>query len=175
MRKALFLAASLLFVWGCANKQLVKPQETAAPAAAPAAETTPPAVATATSPDDASTRFTDWQAVPQLKTVYYNYDSSDLLPAARKTLEKDAEYLKANPSVQILIEGNCDTRGTFEYNMALGQRRADAVRGYLTDIGVEPARIGTISYGQEKPAVDGENEAAWAKNRRSELKIRNNK
>jgi peptidoglycan-associated lipoprotein len=172
MRKLLILAVSflcILCVWGCAKKQLVKPQ-----GAAPAAETTP-APAPAASQDEPSSRFTDWQPVPQLKTVYYDFDSSDLLPASRDTLKRNAEYLKANTGIQVLVEGNCDERGTFEYNMALGQRRADAVREYLSGLGVEPGRIGTISYGQEKPAVEGNDEAAWAKNRRADLKIRNNK
>jgi len=175
MRKLSILAVSFLLFWGCAKKQLVKPQEAApVPAVQTPAETTP-AAAPAASQEDPSSRFADWQAVPQMKTVYFDFDSSELLPGARETLKRNAEYLKANSGVNVLAEGNCDERGTFEYNMALGQRRADAVREYLSELGVAPARIGTISYGQEKPAADGNNEEAWAKNRRTDLKIRGNK
>lgn len=170
MKKVLFLLClAFIFSWGCAKKQVVKPNEMAAK---PAESETPAAEAAADNADEPSIRGGDWQSMPQLKSIYFDFDSSDLLPAARAALKKNADYLSGNPSAQVLIEGNCDERGTFEYNMALGQRRADVVRSYLIELGVKGSRIGTISYGQEKPVDEGHNEAAWAKNRRAETKVR---
>ena len=81
----------------------------------------------------------------------------------------NAEWLKANPKVKVRIEGNCDERGTIEYNQALGQRRAASAKKYLTDVGVSPSRISLISYGKEKPACTDHNETCWQKNRRDDL------
>lgn len=97
--------------------------------------------------------------------VYFVLNSSDLTGDARAALAEQAEWLKANPRVLIVIEGRCDERGTREYNLALGERRADAARSYLIAQGISPDRIRTISYGKEKPVVLGSTEEAWAKNR----------
>ena len=98
--------------------------------------------------------------------VFFAFDRSDLSEAARATLNKQAEWLKTYPAVTIRIEGHADERGTREYNLALGARRANSVKEYLISQGVNPNRIDTISYGKERPAVEGSNEAAWAQNRR---------
>lgn len=97
--------------------------------------------------------------------VYFVLNSSDLTGDARAALAEQAEWLKANPRVLIVIEGRCDERGTREYNLALGERRADAARSYLIAQGISPDRIRTISYGKEKPVVLGSTEEAWSKNR----------
>lgn len=97
--------------------------------------------------------------------VYFVLDSSDLTVEARSALAEQAEFLKANPRVLIVIEGRCDERGTREYNLALGERRADAARSYLVAQGISANRIRTISYGKEKPVVLGSSEEAWSKNR----------
>lgn len=97
--------------------------------------------------------------------VYFKLDSSDLCPESKARLAEQAEWLKENPRALIVIEGNCDERGTTEYNFALGERRANAARRYLIANGVASERIRTISYGKEKPAVAGSNEEAWSKNR----------
>jgi peptidoglycan-associated lipoprotein len=99
--------------------------------------------------------------------VFFDFDKSDLKPDARATVEGWAQFLREYPSVTFTIEGNCDERGTREYNLALGERRASAVRNYLVALGANPNRIATISYGKERPAVLGSNEFAWAQNRRS--------
>jgi peptidoglycan-associated lipoprotein len=106
------------------------------------------------------------------RTVYFDFDRSDLRPDAREGLQANASYLKGNSGVQITIEGNCDERGSNEYNLALGKRRAEAAYKYLVDLGVESSRMTTVSYGEEKPAVEGHNELAWAKNRRDDFKVR---
>ena len=107
----------------------------------------------------------------QLKTIYFAYDSSALSPEAKTTLEKVAQWLKENPSANIRIEGNCDERGTTEYNLALGERRALSARRYLISLGIDSDRIFTISYGEEKPAVEGQGESVWKFNRRDDFGI----
>ena len=99
--------------------------------------------------------------------VFYATDSSTLSSEAQKTVEALAVWLNSNPSVTLTLEGNADERGTREYNLALGERRANAVRDYLVDLGVNGNRLQTISFGKERPAVLGSNEAAWAQNRRT--------
>ena len=98
--------------------------------------------------------------------VFFGFDKYDLTPTARNTLQMQAAWLTANPSVNITIEGHCDERGTREYNLALGERRANASRDYLLSLGVADSRITTISYGKERPVALGANENAWAQNRR---------
>lgn len=99
--------------------------------------------------------------------VFFSFDSASLNAQARKTLDKQVAWLKKNSDASVTIEGHCDERGTREYNLALGDRRAMAVKNYLVNSGVSESRVGTISYGKERPAVLGSNEAAWAENRRS--------
>jgi len=103
--------------------------------------------------------------------VYFALDMSDLSPETRSTLGSHAEMLKANPGVSLMIEGHCDERGTIEYNLALGERRATSVKNYLVNLGVPASRLYTISYGKERPANPGHSEAAWAENRRAEFRI----
>jgi peptidoglycan-associated lipoprotein len=98
--------------------------------------------------------------------VYFAFDKSDITPEARKILERQAAWLKSNANVTVTIEGHCDERGTREYNLALGERRATAVKNVLVALGIPANRISTISYGKERPAVPGSTEAAWAQNRR---------
>ena len=99
--------------------------------------------------------------------VYFGYDSSDLDSDALELLQDQVAWLKQNSGVSVTIEGHCDERGTREYNLALGEKRAQAVKNYLIGLGVSPDRVSTISYGKERPAVVGSNDGAWAQNRRS--------
>ncbi len=99
--------------------------------------------------------------------VFFEFDSSELSGEARVTLEKQAAWMKKFGGVRVVMEGHCDERGTREYNLALGERRANAAKDYLVALGINPARIKTISYGKERPAALGHNETAWAQNRRS--------
>jgi peptidoglycan-associated lipoprotein len=104
-----------------------------------------------------------------LEKVYFNFDSADLSESARSTLTDNAAALAKETTAKIRIEGNCDERGSTEYNLALGERRAKAAQQYLVTIGVKSNRLSIVSYGKEKPAVQGDNEAAWTKNRRDEF------
>lgn len=105
-----------------------------------------------------------------LGSVFFDFDSYELKPEARGTLSTNAEWLKMNTGIQIQIEGHCDERGTEEYNLALGERRAAAVKDYLVSMGVDEGRLYTISYGEEVPANIGHDAASWAENRRAQFK-----
>ncbi|MFI5229708.1 MAG: peptidoglycan-associated lipoprotein Pal [Gemmatimonadales bacterium] len=121
-------------------------------------------------------RARDLAAMSDLKTaltamVHFDFDQSDLRPQDRAILDAKVPILQANPSVAIRIAGYTDERGSDEYNLALGQRRAAAVKRYLTDHGISDARIETVSYGEEHPIAQGSDESAWAQNRRAEFDI----
>lgn len=103
--------------------------------------------------------------------VNFDFDSAELSSTAKGLLNSNAEYLRANPTVRVTIEGHCDERGTNEYNMALGFRRARSVESYMRNLGIEASRMGTVSYGEDLPLDPGHNESAWAKNRRAHFKI----
>jgi len=105
--------------------------------------------------------------------VYFSLDASNLSPIARTVLSDKADWLVRNKNVKVNVEGHCDERGTSEYNLALGDRRAESVKAFLVDLNISPERMGTISYGEEKPVDDGKNEEAWAKNRRAHFTIDN--
>ena len=104
-------------------------------------------------------------------TVYFDYDQSSLTSEAQATLDRQVAFLKASPSFRLVIEGHCDERGTREYNLALGDRRASAVRDYLVAKGINASRLSTISYGKERPSVGGSNDTSYALNRRSVSRI----
>jgi peptidoglycan-associated lipoprotein len=99
-------------------------------------------------------------------SVYFEFNKFSLRADARNVLERQAAWLKSNPSVTFAVEGHCDERGTREFNLALGARRANSVKDYLVTLGINPVRIKTISYGKERPVAMGSNNAAWAQNRR---------
>ena len=100
-------------------------------------------------------------------TVYFGFDSSELASEAQAILDRQAAFLNVNPTMVVIIEGHADERGTREYNLALGDRRAVAVRDYLLAKGLNAARVRTVSYGKERPAVSGSNEGSWEFNRRA--------
>ena len=106
-----------------------------------------------------------------LKDIHFEFDKYDIRPADAAILKGNADLLKKYHKVKVQIEGHCDERGTVEYNLALGERRANSTRDYLVSIGVSPERISTISYGKEKPLDPAHNEEAWAKNRRAHTVI----
>ncbi len=113
---------------------------------------------------------TDQQAMEQLKRVYFDFDQFTLTEQARDVLRRNAAFLQSNAGFRVVIEGHCDERGSDEYNLALGERRAAAVKQYLVSLGVNDSRLSIISYGEEKPLIDQSNEQAWAQNRRAEFK-----
>jgi len=155
------LGALALSLTGCPPKAQVKKEE-------PKAEDTQKNQPV----EEPSLRGKDYQEVPELVTVYFELDQSTLRDDARGILQKNYEALKQHADWEVLIEGNCDERGTTEYNLGLGQRRAAAVREYYMSLGVNGSRIATISYGKEKPICDGHTEDCWSKNRRADSKAR---
>jgi peptidoglycan-associated lipoprotein len=103
--------------------------------------------------------------------IHFDFDRSDITDEAKSTLDAKVPVLNANPAVRIRVAGHTDSRGSDEYNLALGQRRAAAAKRYLTQRGVDASRIDVISYGEERPAAQGEDESAWSQNRRDEFEI----
>jgi peptidoglycan-associated lipoprotein len=183
---------SLLTLWGCpkktdvtatpettetapaaAAKADVKAEPTAEEKAAAAAKAKAEAEAQEKAAAEAKTKAEAQEraaaAAAGLKPVYFDFDKSFIRDDAKATMKANAEWLKANPKVKVRIEGNCDERGTKEYNQALGQRRAASAKKYLTDLGVSAKRISLISYGKEKPLCSESSEDCWQKNRRDDL------
>ena len=105
------------------------------------------------------------------ENIYFDFDKSDLKPDSRAILTKKADWLRANPGFSLRIEGHCDERGTSEYNLALGERRANAAWKFLNALGISGDKLSTVSYGEERPADPGHNEDAWSKNRRDQFKL----
>ena len=101
--------------------------------------------------------------------VYFGYDRSEIRPEFKDILNAHAQYLVANPQARVSLEGHCDERGTVEYNLALGERRANTVKRYLVVQGVNPNQLESVSFGEERPAVVGSDDSAWSKNRRTEI------
>ncbi|MFN7174613.1 MAG: peptidoglycan-associated lipoprotein Pal [Thermaurantiacus tibetensis] len=165
-RLALALVAATVALAGCARKREDLPPPPP-PATAPVvpAEPVPPPPAVGTTAVPGS--MADFLARAGSDRVFFGFDRYDLDADARATLDRQAAWLRQYPAVRVTIEGHADERGTREYNLALGERRANAVRTYLAANGVAASRMTVISYGKERPAVDGSNEEAWAQNRRA--------
>ena len=108
-------------------------------------------------------------AVVEMELVYFDYDKSVISPAFAEIIQKNYEWIAENPDVQIQLEGHCDERGTNEYNLALGERRAKAVFDHLVNLGANPSQFSMVSFGEERPAASGSNEVSWGKNRRVEF------
>ena len=114
----------------------------------------------------------EFAADANLKDVFFDFDKYDIRPEDARTLDANANWLKSNPNQLVLIEGHCDERGTNEYNLALGERRAKAAMNYLVSQGVQASRITIISYGEERPTCNDKNESCWAKNRRAHFLVK---
>jgi peptidoglycan-associated lipoprotein len=178
---ALFMAA------GCATQDVVKKDEGIVPAPVakrgdqPMSKLTPPQqavtspatqiVPASTAAQQSQKTSSTSQLQSALEKIYFDFDSSNLSDSARGTLSKNVAALKKESSAKIRIEGNCDESGSAEYNLALGERRAKSAQQYLIALGVKPDRLSTMSYGKEKPAVQGSDEAAGTKNRRDEFVV----
>ena len=109
--------------------------------------------------------------IPEVRTIYFDYDRDTIKSEYESVVMAHARYLRANPNARVVLHGHTDERGTREYNLALGERRANSVQDYLTANGVNPDRIVTISWGKEKPVANGSNEAAWRQNRRGVTRV----
>jgi peptidoglycan-associated lipoprotein len=160
------LILTFLFV-GCAKEE--PPPPTVEPPPRPAAPPPPPPSPPPPPPGPSISQqaFQEFQN----QDIYFDFDKYDLRTDARATLDRKASFLNQNSSVRVQIEGHTDERGTNEYNLALGERRANAAKQYLTTAGISAGRLSTISYGKERPLDPGHNEAAWAKNRRDHFVI----
>lgn len=157
----LVLCCLLVTAISCSKKDVVSDEAAMVPSDSSGVAAVGEGVDTMGSAGDAGAPMSEMQI------VYYGYDSYNLTDEARSALKNNADWMKANSSARIQIEGHCDERGTVEYNMALGDRRANAAKSYLVRLGVSASRIETLSYGKERPADLGHNESAWAKNRRA--------
>jgi peptidoglycan-associated lipoprotein len=165
------LMAGVALLAGCKTTPVAPPASSSAPTSAPAPANTGAAPTTNAAP---AQQLTAEQAAKQALTqvgyvVYFDYDSSELKPESAAIVAAHAKYLASNASLKVRLEGNTDERGSREYNVGLGERRAQAVRQALLLQGVTDSQITTLSYGEERPAVEGHDEAAWAKNRRVEF------
>ena len=141
--------------------------------ARPASETrTDAARATPTPRSDTRPQIQDFTATPDLKDIHFDFDKYDIRPDAAKVLDGNASWLKGNARQLVLVEGHCDERGTNEYNLALGERRAKATMNYLVSQGIDARRITIVSYGEERPQCREHSEACWAKNRRARFLVK---
>ena len=171
-----FVLSAFVALAGCSSKT-AQPDVPSTASASPPAETpkqpAAPSSSTTSSSLDALKRgdSTATPASSPLQEVYFDFDRYDLRADARDTLKANGDWLKGNPSAVVEIEGHCDERGTNEYNMALGAKRAQAAMDYLTTLGVAANRLSTISYGEELPVCEEHTEECWAKNRRDRFVI----
>jgi peptidoglycan-associated lipoprotein len=171
------LIASAVFVSliaGCASKD-VKPEQAGAQVEDRSAATTaqpseqPSQARAATSSEIAGNPLKDPSNILSKRSVYYEYDSSAIEEQYKPMIQAHSKYLQSNNNTRITVEGHCDERGSREYNLALGQRRAEGVKKAMTLLGANTNQVTTVSYGKEKPKSSGGTEAAWAQNRRSDL------
>ena len=166
------LSMAALVAGGCANKEVVKAEEPVkATTVAPAKPVAPPVVAAPkVEPKPVEAQVPKAAAPLSFEAVYFDFDKSDLRQDARDVLNKNAEAIKADAGAKIRIEGNCDERGSAEYNLALGERRAKSAMQYLITLGIPADRLSVISYGKEK-AKAGTDESVWSKDRRDDFVI----
>jgi peptidoglycan-associated lipoprotein len=165
MRKALLLlllGALMLTIGGCPKPPTPVPVEQPK-----VVDTTTPPAPKPVEPEQPKATLQE----TQFQTVYFDFDKYDLRSDAKASLDADFALLQEFPDAIVKVEGHCDERGSVEYNLSLGEKRAKAVVNYLVGRGVAPARLSMISYGKERPVDNGHNEAAWAKNRRAEFKV----
>jgi peptidoglycan-associated lipoprotein len=172
MRKLMMVLVVLAFACGtmltmssCAKKQIGTGE------AAPAAGAPKAAAPAAAAPSTAGVDMAQDARAFEAEGIYFDFDKAEIKAEAKAILEKKAAWLRANPSYKTKIEGNCDDRGTNEYNLALGDRRAKAAQKYLNALGISMDRMSTISYGEEKPVCTEKNEKCWSKNRRDDFKL----
>lgn len=173
----ILVLSMVFFISGCAKKGVeqveeITPPQTEATTEAPSMEMSMPETETqVSSGTEAETMLEEEKAAFQASDIHFDFDKFNLSPEARKILAEKASFLNANPEIKIKVEGHCDERGTREYNLALGERRAKSAQDYLIFLGISPERMSTISYGEEMPVDPGHNEEAWAKNRRAHFSI----
>jgi len=160
-----FACGTILMMSSCAKKQVGTGE------AAPAAAAPKPGAPSAAAPSTAGVDMAQDARAFEAEGIYFDFDKSEIKAEAKAILEKKAAWLRANSSYKVRIEGNCDERGTNEYNLALGDRRAKAAQKYLNALGISMDRMSTISFGEEKPVCTEKNEKCWSKNRRDDFRL----
>ncbi len=158
--RSLLVATALIALSACSKKA---PEELPPPPVE-TSQPTPPAPPPS---GPAKGSQEDFLASISSDRIYFDTDKYDVDSDDQTTLQSQAQWLMENPTVRVTVEGHCDERGTRDYNLALGERRANAAKNYLASLGIDPSRITTISYGKERPVALGSDEAAWAQNRRA--------
>ena len=161
------IAAALTAFTACSSTPSTEPLAPEAKAG-----TTPPAASAPRASAAAAPTFQPRAVTPVGRSIYYEYDKAEITAEGKKIIEANAEYLRTHPGVKVVVEGNADERGSAEYNVALGQRRADGVSKIMSLLGVPGDRVETVSYGKEKPKVTGHEESSWSQNRRSDIVYR---
>jgi peptidoglycan-associated lipoprotein len=159
---AVVAAAALGTAAGCGGSQPPEPELVASE---------PPDVASFEEPPVRDETPVETLQVPSLKPIHFEYNEYRITPAARMELENVSVILKGNPHWTVLLEGHCDERGTDEYNLTLGENRAQSAKRYLVSLGIEESRFRTVSFGEERPAEPGHDERSWSRNRRAELRV----
>jgi peptidoglycan-associated lipoprotein len=163
---SLGLLIVLVFASGCSSRKKVSSEGQLEP---PPAETTNPPSGETETPPPPSGDTSGGDQVSSLEDAFFDFDDYSLRQDAKSALESDGKYLQRNSSARVVIEGHCDERGSVEYNLALGEKRARAAKDYLVSYGIPGNRLTTISYGKERPFDQGHDESAWAKNRRAHV------
>jgi peptidoglycan-associated lipoprotein len=172
--KKIFLSIAMATLVAACGSQEVKKDVPVADRTAPTTQPTQPSTTTTTSPATqpaiTANPLTDPKNILSKRSVYFDFDSNAVKDEYRGLIQAHAKYMVDKKDTRIRVEGHCDERGSREYNLALGQRRAEAVKKVMTVLGVQDGRIETVSFGEEKPAATGHDEAAWAQNRRGDIK-----
>jgi peptidoglycan-associated lipoprotein len=175
LKNLALLAACLVLAASCKKKPPTTTPEAAPPPPAapeqPSTSPAPPPSAPTTGDEVTSADLQTLNSRGYLKDAFFDFDKYDLREDARTSLAADAQWLKRYSSIQVLVEGHCDSRGTEEYNLSLGQKRAASVKDYLVSLGLDGARINTVSYGKTRPFCTDENESCWQQNRRGHFVI----
>jgi peptidoglycan-associated lipoprotein len=171
----LFLIPVFLFTVSCAQQEVMDTEETVTePEKAPEEAATEASKEVEQPTEDMSAEERAALAARNMflsEDIYFEFDKSTLDSMSQDILSRKADWMRDNSAVVISIEGHCDERGTNEYNLALGEKRAESAKSFLVDLGIEAYRISTVSYGEERPVDTGQNEEAWAKNRRAHCLI----
>jgi peptidoglycan-associated lipoprotein len=170
-RLAIFIATAAAFA-GCSTEPSQDSGTNANAQNASRASAPAPAPAPAPQSSYGTASGLGLKTAPAMRSVYYDYDKAEVTAESRKVIEANAEYLRTHPGVKVVVEGNADERGSAEYNVALGQRRADGVSKIMSLLGIPSDRIETVSFGKEKPKVKGHDESSWSQNRRSDIVYR---
>ena len=173
MKKIALSIVVASLVAACGSQEVKKDVPVAdrtTPTTQPSQTATPSTTSPTTQPTIAANPLTDPKNILSKRSVYFDFDSNVVKDEFRPVVQAHARYMVDRKDAKVRIEGNCDERGSREYNLALGQRRAEAVKRVMTVLGVQEGRIETVSFGEEKPASAGHDEAAWAQNRRGDIK-----